>query len=113
MSLNPVTSTPDIEPDGSNRGPRTARERGTAQPHRVGGGLLDPKMLWSSTPDAIRKLDPRVQIHNPVMFVVEVGSVLTTYSAILHSSDFARTIIAWLWVSVLLAKLVDDVAKRW
>jgi K+-transporting ATPase ATPase B chain len=111
MSLNPVTSTPDTEPDGSNRGPRTARERGTAQPHRVGGGLLDPKMLWSSTPDAIRKLDPRVQIHNPVMFVVEVGSVLTTYSAILHGSVFAWTITAWLWLTVLFANLAEAVAE--
>src|SRR5450755_3738362 len=111
MSLNPVTSTPDIEPDGSDRGPRTARDRGTAQPHRVGGGLLDPKMLWKSTPDAFRKLDPRVQIHNPVMFVVEVGSVLTTYSAILHSSAFAWTITAWLWLTVLFANLAEAVAE--
>src|SRR5450631_2076627 len=111
MSLNPVTSTPDIEPDGSDRGPRTARDRGTAQPHRVGGGLLDPKMLWSSTPDAIRKLDPRVQIHNPVMFVVEVGSVLTTYSAILHSSAFAWTITAWLWLTVVFANMAEAVAE--
>jgi K+-transporting ATPase ATPase B chain len=111
MSLNPVTSTPDIEPDGTGRSPRTARERGTAQSHRVGGGLLDPKMLWSSTPDAIRKLDPRVQIRNPVMFVVEVGSVLTTYSAILHSSVFAWTITAWLWLTVLFANLAEAVAE--
>ncbi len=28
-------------------------------PHRIQGGLLDPKMLWTSTPDALKKLDPR------------------------------------------------------
>ena len=33
-------------------------------------------MLWKSTPDAFKKLDPRVQIKNPVMFVVEVGALL-------------------------------------
>src|SRR5947209_10153703 len=32
-------------------------------------------MLWKSTPDAFKKLDPRVQLKNPVMFVVEVGGV--------------------------------------
>ena len=111
MSLNPVTSTPDIEPDGGGRTPRTARERGVNPSRRVGGGLLDPKMLWKSLPDAFRKLDPRVQIHNPVMFVVEVGSVLTTYSAILHSSAFAWTITAWLWLTVLFANTAEAVAE--
>ena len=59
-----------------------ASKPGGGQPHRIGGGLLDPKMLWKSLPDAFKKLDPRVQIKNPVMFVVEVGSVLTLYTAI-------------------------------
>ena len=31
-----------------------------AEPRKIGGGLLDPKMLWRSTPDAFKKLDPRV-----------------------------------------------------
>jgi potassium-transporting ATPase ATP-binding subunit len=111
MSLNPVTSTPGTEPGGGDRTNRTARERGLSQPRRVGGGVLDPKLLWKSTPDAFRKLDPRVQIHNPVMFVVEVGSVLTTYSAIIHSSAFAWTITAWLWLTVLFANLAEAVAE--
>ena len=68
-------------------------------------------MLWSSLPDAFRKLDPRVQLRNPVMFVVEVGSVLTTYSAIIHESAFAWTITAWLWLTVLFANLAEAVAE--
>ena len=79
--------------------------------HRVGGGLLDPKMLWKSLPDAFKKFDPRVQIRNPVMFVVEVGSALTTYSAIIHSSIFAWTITVWLWLTVLFANLAEAVAE--
>jgi potassium-transporting ATPase ATP-binding subunit len=78
---------------------------------RVGGGLLDPKMLWKSLPDAFRKLDPRVQLRNPVMFVVEVGSVLTTYSAIVTPSIFAWTITVWLWLTVLFANLAEAVAE--
>src|ERR1700726_4925323 len=82
-----------------------------AQPTRVGGGFLDPHMLWTSLPDAFKKLDPRVQIRNPVMFVVKVGSVLTTYSAIIHNSIFAWTITVWLWLTVLFANLAEAVAE--
>jgi K+-transporting ATPase ATPase B chain len=78
---------------------------------RVGGGLLDPHMLWKSLPDAVKKLDPRVQVRNPVMFVVEVGSVLTTYSAVIHNSIFAWTITVWLWLTVLFANLAEAVAE--
>jgi K+-transporting ATPase ATPase B chain len=78
---------------------------------RVGGGLLDPKMLWKSLPDAVRKLDPRVQLRNPVMFVVEAGSLLTTYSAAMHPSIFAWTITVWLWLTVLFANLAEAVAE--
>ncbi|HEY2262679.1 MAG TPA: hypothetical protein VGI96_08650, partial [Streptosporangiaceae bacterium] len=62
-----------------------------AEPRKVGGGLLDPKMLLKSTPDAFKKLDPRVQLKNPVMFVVEVGAVLTLYTAISKPSVFNWT----------------------
>ncbi|MGD0553560.1 MAG: potassium-transporting ATPase subunit KdpB [Streptosporangiaceae bacterium] len=79
--------------------------------HRVGGGLLDPKMLWRSLPDALKKLDPRVQLKNPVMFVVEVGAALTIYSAIIHESAFAWTICAWLWLTVVFANLAEAVAE--
>jgi K+-transporting ATPase ATPase B chain len=78
---------------------------------RIGGGLLDPKMLYRSLPDALRKFDPRVQLKNPVMFVVEVGSVLTTFSAIEKPSIFAWTITVWLWLTVLFANLAEAVAE--
>src|SRR5690242_20948569 len=82
-----------------------------AEPHRIGGGLLDPKMLWKSLPDAFRKLDPRVQIKNPVMFVVEVGSVLTLYTAIKSPSVFNWTIVVWLFLTVVFANLAEAVAE--
>jgi potassium-transporting ATPase ATP-binding subunit len=83
----------------------------SAPARRVSGGMLDPHMLWKSLPDAFKKLDPRVQIKNPVMFVVEVGSVLTTYSAIIHNSVFAWTITVWLWLTVVFANLAEAVAE--
>ena len=64
----------------------------SAEPRRIGGGLLDPKMLWNSLPSALAKLDPRVQVKNPVMFVVEVGAALSTYSAFRTETVFAWTI---------------------
>ena len=84
------------------------------EPRRVGGGLLDPKILWHSLPDAFKKLDPRVQIKNPVMFVVEVGAAVTTYTAITGpASDrvFNWTIVVWLWLTVVFANLAEAVAE--
>jgi potassium-transporting ATPase ATP-binding subunit len=80
-------------------------------PKRVSGGLLDPAQLLRSTPDALRKLDPRVQLRNPVMFVVEVGSALTTVSAIINPSVFAWAITIWLWLTCVFANLAEAVAE--
>jgi len=99
-----VTTTP--EATGG-----TARASAGPPPRRVGGGLLDPRMLWRSTPDAFKKLDPRVQIRNPVMFVVEVGAALTTYTAITKPSIFNWTIVVWLWLTVVFANLAEAVAE--
>ncbi|MGH3158644.1 MAG: potassium-transporting ATPase subunit KdpB, partial [Streptosporangiaceae bacterium] len=73
--------------------------------------LLDPAMLWKSLPDAFRKLDPRVQIRNPVMFVVEAGAVVTLYTAITRSTAFNWTIVVWLWLTVVFANLAEAVAE--
>ena len=91
--------------------PAPAGKQGTAQPHRIGGGLLDPHMLWKSLPAALAKLDPRVQVRNPVMFVVEVGAALSTYSAIRTETAFAWTIAVWLWLTVVFANLAEAVAE--
>src|SRR5690242_10359893 len=88
-----VTTTPET---GEAR--RPAETQG-----RIGGGLLDPKILWKSLPDAFKKLDPRVQIRNPVMFVVEVGAAITTYTAIFNDKQpaFNWTIVVFLWLTVV------------
>ncbi|MFF3949804.1 potassium-transporting ATPase subunit KdpB [Streptomyces sp. NPDC001902] len=101
MSL--TTLEPPASPGGAPTGPQ--------QPHRVSGGMMDPKQLLTSLPDAVKKLDPRVMIKNPVMFVVEVGAVLTTLSAIKDPSVFAWVITVWLWLTVLFANLSEAVAE--
>lgn len=78
---------------------------------RIQGGLLDPKMLWKSTPDALRKLDPRTLWRNPVMFIVEIGAVWSTILAVLNPSWFAGLIVVWLWLTVIFANLAEAVAE--
>ena len=79
---------------------------------RVGAGLFDPKQLVKSLPDACRKLDPRVMVKAPVMFVVLVGSVVTTVLAIKDPGDgFGWVITAWLWLTVVFANLAEAVAE--
>ncbi|MGW2424353.1 potassium-transporting ATPase subunit KdpB [Streptomyces sp. NPDC001709] len=79
---------------------------------RVGAGLFDPKALVKSLPDAFRKLDPRVMVKSPVMFVVWIGSVLTTVFSLKDPTDwFGWTISAWLWLTVVFANLAEAVAE--
>ncbi|MFC4036211.1 potassium-transporting ATPase subunit KdpB, partial [Streptomyces polygonati] len=80
-------------------------------PHRISGGLLDPKMLLVAFPEALRKLDPRLLARNPVMFVVGVGALLTTLEAVKEPSVFAWVISAWLWLTAVFANLAEAVAE--
>ncbi|MET9314319.1 potassium-transporting ATPase subunit KdpB [Kribbella sp. NPDC003505] len=73
--------------------------------------MFDPKMLLTSLPDALRKLDPRVMVRNPVMFVVEVGAVASTIFAVTDSSVFVWWIVVWLWLTVIFANLAEAVAE--
>ncbi|MET7278292.1 potassium-transporting ATPase subunit KdpB [Kribbella sp. NPDC005582] len=68
-------------------------------------------MLLTSFPDALRKLDPRVMVKNPVMFVVEVGAVASTLIALTDSTVFAWWIVVWLWLTVIFANLAEAVAE--
>ncbi len=78
---------------------------------KIGSGIFDPRQLLTALPGAFGKLDPRHQARNPVMFVVAVGSVLTTVLAIKNPSVFAGLIAAWLWFTVLFANLAESVAE--
>ncbi len=84
---------------------------GRTNTQRVQGGLLDPTMMWRSTPDALRKLDPRTLWRNPVMFIVEVGAVWASVLAVIHPTWFAWLIVIWLWLTVLFANLAEAVAE--
>jgi K+-transporting ATPase ATPase B chain len=94
------------------RVPEAPPERATgAGTTKVGGGLLDPKQLLKSTPDALRKLNPATLWRNPVMFIVEVGAVFSTALAIADPTAFAWVIAVWLWLTVVFANLAEAVAE--
>ena len=78
---------------------------------RVGAGVFSPRQLWTSLPDAFRKLNPKHQLGNPVMFVVWVGSALSTVFAVTDPSVFTILITIWLWFTVLFANLAEAVAE--
>nr|WP_238992519.1 potassium-transporting ATPase subunit KdpB [Jiangella ureilytica] len=78
---------------------------------RAGAGLFDPRLLVSSLPEAIGKLDPRRMVRSPVMFVVEIGAVFTTVLAITDPSTFSWWITVWLWLTVVFANLAEAVAE--
>ncbi|WP_414940892.1 potassium-transporting ATPase subunit KdpB [Amycolatopsis sp. cmx-11-51] len=93
---------------------RTPEE--TSQHHventgRVGAGIFSPRQLLTSLPEALRKLNPKHQLANPVMFVVWVGSALTTVFAVTDPSVFTILIAIWLWFTVLFANLAEAVAE--
>ncbi len=80
--------------------------------------LLDGAILRSAAGDSLRKLDPRYMARNPVMFVVLVGSVLTTILFVRDLGDsthdenlFAGLVAVWLWFTVLFANLAEAVAE--
>jgi potassium-transporting ATPase ATP-binding subunit len=78
---------------------------------RRSSSLFDRAILGRAVKDSFVKLDPRLMARNPVMFVVEVGSVLTTILAIRDTDGFAALISAWLWFTVLFANFAEAMAE--
>lgn len=119
--MSTATSAPTPDPgSGSGPGPGPSRAPHSDVPTshrpdgdgRVGGGLFDPRQLVKSLPDALRKLDPRVMVKSPVMFVVEIGSVFTTVLAITEPGEwFGWAIAVWLWLTTIFANLAEAVAE--
>lgn len=73
--------------------------------------LFDPALVKPAIADALRKLDPRVQWRNPVMFVVCIGSVFTTALAAAGPDTFTVGVALWLWFTVLFANFAEALAE--
>jgi K+-transporting ATPase ATPase B chain len=79
--------------------------------------IWDPQIVRRAIGDSFRKLHPRTMARNPVMFVVEVGSVLTTIRLVRDifagggSLGFEFQITFWLWLTVLFANFAEAMAE--
>jgi potassium-transporting ATPase ATP-binding subunit len=73
--------------------------------------LFDPAIVRQATLDSVVKLDPRHMVRNPVMFTVEIGSVLVTILWLRDTTLFAGLVAAWLWFTVLFANFAEAMAE--
>jgi potassium-transporting ATPase ATP-binding subunit len=79
--------------------------------------IWDPGIVRQAMLDSFRKLDPRVQFKNPVMFIVEVGSLLTSLVFVQEllagtgSPLFTGQVAFWLWFTVLFANFAEAMAE--
>jgi potassium-transporting ATPase ATP-binding subunit len=80
--------------------------------------IFDPPLVRSASISALRKLNPRTMARNPVMFIVEVGSVLTTILFLRDFADndgqervFGLLVMLWLWFTVLFANVAEAMAE--
>src|SRR3954468_15960425 len=85
--------------------------------HPKAKSIWDPQIVRRAAWDSILKLHPRTMAKNPVMFVVEVGSVLTTIRFALDAAagrrglGFELQIKFWLWLTVLSANFAEAMAE--
>jgi K+-transporting ATPase ATPase B chain len=75
--------------------------------------LFDWKIAGPAVGDAFKKLDPRLMVKNPVMFVTMVGATLTTVGIFTATTDrsFIAQLAVWLWFTVLFANFAEAVAE--
>jgi K+-transporting ATPase ATPase B chain len=89
--------------------------------------IWDPAIMRRAIPDSFKKLDPRVQVKNPVMFVVEIGSVITTIECVrllftaptaafprpqlTYETLFVLAVAVWLWFTVVFANFAEAMAE--
>src|SRR6059036_3055618 len=75
--------------------------------------LFDWDIVGPAIGNAVRKLDPRLMIRNPVMFVTQVGALVTTVGIFTASAErgFIAQLATWLWFTVLFANFAEAVAE--
>jgi len=75
--------------------------------------IFDPRILWPAIGDAFVKLNPRLMVKNPVMFVTMVGAAISTVDAFRSPGQtlFVTQIALWLWFTVLFANFAEAVAE--
>jgi K+-transporting ATPase ATPase B chain len=102
--------------------PRSEQPESAGSTPPTGTGLLQSTTIRRALIDSVLKLDPRIQIRNPVMFVVEIGSAITTLTWLIQvlggralgGNDpawYTFTIAIWLWLTVIFANAAEAFAE--
>ena len=106
-----MTTTIDTPTPPAGGAPLRARLRGH-------DGLFDPTIIGPAILASFRKLDPRELLHNPVIFVVEIGSVYTSFlffrdlsTSSTNQNVFAALVTFFLWATVLFANFAEAMAE--
>ncbi len=103
MTLSQEPRTESQSSTGDNAG----GARGVAQSR----GLFDREILLQALNGSFNKLDPRIQVRNPVMFVVLIGTIITLIESISHPSIFSWSVTVWLFLTVMFANFAEAVAE--
>ncbi|MCH8611535.1 potassium-transporting ATPase subunit KdpB [Arsenicicoccus dermatophilus] len=101
MPLDPSTADRDERPAHPAAGP----------PDRSRDGASLVRTALAALPDALRKLDPRHVVRSPVIFVVWIGTVLTTVLCLTDPTVFAVGVTLWLWATMVFANLAEAIAE--
>src|SRR5262245_7574721 len=104
--------TATLTPPAEQRPPKVRSRRAGSR------SIFDVAIVKTAIVDSFKKLNPRTMMRNPVMFIVEVGSVLTTILFVRDFGDstaqqnwFAGLVAAWLWFTVLFANFAEAMAE--
>ncbi len=120
MRDNTPSQSTATEPQAAGQRPgRVGSEIAKARRPRRAASLFDPNITRRALGDSFKKLDPRLQAKNPVMFVVEIGSVISTIEFVRTLIDpglagdrlFVFGVAVWLWFTVLFANFAEAMAE--
>ncbi len=108
-----------MSPQVEQQAPAPHRPLGEQRRKSRSLSIFDPTIMRRAAGDAVRKLDPRVQLRNPVMFVVLVGAAVTSVefvrslvtSGLAGDRGFTLQIAIWLWFTVLFANFAEAMAE--
>src|SRR4051794_27867098 len=111
MMNTTLDAAASLHPAGE-RPPKVRRKQAATK------STFDPAIVSRATIDSLEKLNPRTMMRNPVMFIVWIGSVLTTLLFVrdlgqntAQENVFAGLVAVWLWFTVLFANFAEAMAE--
>ena len=107
--------TAEVSEPADHAGPLAVATPAQPRPPKVrtrsASSMFEPAIMRKAALEAFVKLNPRRMVRVPVMFLVEVGSIITTVQFIAKPTLFVGLITLWLWATVLFANFAEAVAE--